>query len=28
MAIAYVHGIFNRATEPFTGRKENSEDLL
>ena len=28
MAIAYVHGIFNRATEPFTGKKENAGDLL
>ncbi len=28
MAIAYVHGIFNRATEPFTGRKEETGDLL
>ena len=28
MAIAYVHGIFNRATEPFTGNKEKAGDLL
>lgn len=28
MAIAYVHGIFNRATEPFTGAKEKTGDLL
>jgi [FeFe] hydrogenase H-cluster maturation GTPase HydF len=28
MAIAYVHGIFNRATEPFTGRKDDAGDLL
>jgi [FeFe] hydrogenase H-cluster maturation GTPase HydF len=28
MAIAYIHGIFNRATEPFTGRKEKAGDLL
>jgi [FeFe] hydrogenase H-cluster maturation GTPase HydF len=28
MAIAYVHGIFNRATEPFTGTKEKGADLL
>lgn len=28
MAIAYVHGIFNRATEPFTGKRENAGDLL
>jgi len=28
MAIAYVHGIFNRATEPFTGKKENAGDQL
>jgi len=28
MAIAYVHGIFHRATEPFTGRKEETGDLL
>jgi len=28
MAIAYVHGIFNRATEPFTGRTEKAGDLL
>ncbi len=28
MAIAYVHGIFNRATEPFTGKKEKAGDLL
>lgn len=28
MAIAWVHGIFDRATEPFTGRKEKAGDLL
>ena len=28
MAIAYVHGIFNRATEPFTGKTEKAGDLL
>lgn len=28
MAIAYVHGIFTRATEPFTGNNEQSGDLL
>lgn len=28
MAIAYVHGIFNRATEPFTGKKDKAADLL
>ena len=28
MAIAYVHGIFNRATEPFTGRTKKAGDLL
>ncbi len=28
MAIAYVHGIFNRATEPFTGKREKDSDLL
>lgn len=28
MAIAYVHGIFNRATEPFTGKREKGSDLL
>lgn len=28
MAIAYVHGIFNRATEPFTGKREKGVDLL
>ena len=28
MAIAYVHGIFNRATEPFTGKAEKAGDLL
>lgn len=28
MAIAYVHGIFNRATEPFTGKMKKAGDLL
>ena len=28
MAIAYVHGIFNRATEPFTGKARKAGDLL
>ncbi len=28
MAIAYVHGIFNRATEPFTGKTEKAGDIL
>ena len=28
MAIAWVHGIFNRATEPFTGKTEKAGDLL
>jgi len=28
LAIAYVHGIFNRATEPFTGKTEKAGDLL
>lgn len=28
MAIAYLHGIFDRAIEPFTGRKEKTGDLL
>lgn len=28
MAIAYVHGIFHRATEPFTGKTEKAGDLL
>ena len=28
MAIAYVHGIFHRATEPFTGRMRKAGDLL
>ena len=28
MAIAWVHGIFARAVEPFTGRIETDEDLL
>ncbi len=28
MAIAYVHGIFNRATEPFTGKTGKAGDLL
>ena len=28
MAIAYVHGIFNRATEPFTGKTKKAVDLL
>lgn len=28
MAIAYVHGIFNRATEPFTGKSEKAGGLL
>lgn len=28
MAIAYVHGIFHRATEPFTGRTRKAGDLL
>ncbi len=28
MAIAYVHGIFNRATEPFTGKTKKAGDLL
>ncbi|MDZ7633890.1 MAG: [FeFe] hydrogenase H-cluster maturation GTPase HydF [Bacteroidales bacterium] len=28
MAIAYVHGIFNRATEPFTGKTGKGGDLL
>ena len=28
MAIAYVHGIFHRATEPFTGSTRKAGDLL
>jgi [FeFe] hydrogenase H-cluster maturation GTPase HydF len=28
MAIAYVHGIFKRAIEPFIGRMDNFEDLI
>jgi [FeFe] hydrogenase H-cluster maturation GTPase HydF len=28
MAIAYVHGIFNRAVEPFTGKIKKADDLL
>ncbi len=28
MAIAYVHGIFHRATEPFTGKARKAGDLL
>jgi [FeFe] hydrogenase H-cluster maturation GTPase HydF len=28
MAIAYVHGIFNRAIEPFLGKIEKADDLL
>lgn len=28
MAIAYVHGIFHRATEPFTGKTHKAGDLL
>jgi [FeFe] hydrogenase H-cluster maturation GTPase HydF len=28
MAIAYVHGIFHRATEPFTGKTGKAGDLL
>ncbi len=28
MAIAYVHGIFHRATEPFTGGTKKAGDLL
>jgi [FeFe] hydrogenase H-cluster maturation GTPase HydF len=28
MAIAYVHGIFSRATEPFTGKTKKAGDLL
>lgn len=28
MAIAYVHGIFHRAVEPFIGKYDNKEDLL
>jgi len=28
MAIAYVHGIFNRAVEPFTGKSKKAGDLL
>jgi [FeFe] hydrogenase H-cluster maturation GTPase HydF len=28
MAIAYVHGIFNRAIEPFTGKTNKAGDLL
>jgi [FeFe] hydrogenase H-cluster maturation GTPase HydF len=28
MAIAYVHGIFNRAIEPFTGKMKKADDLL
>lgn len=28
MAIAYVHGIFHRATEPFTGKAHKAGDLL
>lgn len=28
MAIAYVHGIFNRAIEPFTGKNRKADDLI
>jgi [FeFe] hydrogenase H-cluster maturation GTPase HydF len=28
MAIAYVHGIFERAVQPFTGRKDRGDDIL
>jgi len=28
MAIAYIHGIFDRATEPFTGKSKKAGDLL
>jgi [FeFe] hydrogenase H-cluster maturation GTPase HydF len=28
MTIAYVHGIFDRATEPFTGKTKKAGDLL
>jgi [FeFe] hydrogenase H-cluster maturation GTPase HydF len=28
MAIAWVHGIFDRATEPFTGKSKKAGDLL
>ena len=28
MAIAYVHGIFDRAVEPFMGKKEPGHDIL
>ena len=28
MAIAYVHGIFNRAVEPFLGQISDNDDLL
>ena len=28
MAIAYMHGIFDRATEPFTGKMKKAGDLL
>lgn len=28
MAIAYVHGIFNRAVEPFIGKYEKKNDLI
>ena len=28
MAIAYVHGIFNRAIEPFLGKTDKADDLI
>jgi [FeFe] hydrogenase H-cluster maturation GTPase HydF len=28
MVIAYVHGIFDRVTEPFTGKTKKADDLL
>jgi len=28
MAIAFVHGIFNRAIEPFTGKMKKADDLI
>jgi hypothetical protein len=27
MAIAYLHGIFDRAIEPFTGKRQEAGDL-
>ena len=27
MAIAYLHGIFDRAIEPFIGKRQEADDL-